>query len=374
MADAFLPERAAPFPEIPEDVEPEAVRRNRAASGLAPEGETTRSGFGDVAHVEGLARKAQDYARGARATNTNRAYAADWRHFTGWCVKTGLAPLPANPQVIGVYISALATLAGVASKAGSSVATIERRVAGLLWNYRQRGQSLDRTDPHIREVLAGIRRKHGRPPTQKEPVLGDDLPRLLETLGRDLRGLRDRAILLVGFAGGLRRSEIVGLDHGEAQTDEGSGWVEILEGGALLHIKGKTGWRDVEIGRGSNDLTCPVAALELWIRLARIEHGPIFRRVSRDGQRALIHRLNDRHVAKLVQRTAGAAGLRGDLLEAERRLCFGGHSLRAGLASSAEVDERHVQRQLGHASAEMTRRYQRRKDRFRVNLTKSAGL
>ena len=227
---------------------------------------------------------------------------------------------------------------------------------------------------HIREVLAGIRRKHGRPPAQKEPVLGDDLPRLLETLGRDLRGLRDRAILLVGFAGGLRRSEIVGLDHGEAQTDEGSGWVEILEGGALLHIKGKTGWRDVEIGRGSNDLTCPVAALELWIRLARIEHGPIFRRISRDGQRSLIHRLNDRHVAKLVQRAAVAAGLRGDLPEGERRLCFGGHSLRAGLASSAEVDERHVQRQLGHASAEMTRRYQRRKDRFRVNLTKAAGL
>ena len=374
MADGFLPERAAPFPEIPEDVEPEAVRRNRAARGMSHEGETTGSGFGDVAHMEGLARKAQDYARGARATNTNRAYAADWRHFTGWCAKTGLAPMPANPQVIGVYISALANPAGVGSKAGSSVATIERRLAGLLWNYRQRGQSLDRTDPHIREVLAGIRRKHGRPPAQKEPVLGDDLPRLLETLGRDLRGLRDRAILLVGFAGGLRRSEIVGLDHGEAQTDEGSGWVEILEGGALLHIKGKTGWRDVEIGRGSNDLTCPVAALELWIRLARIEHGPIFRRISRDGQRSLIHRLNDRHVAKLVQRAAVAAGLRGDLPEGERRLCFGGHSLRAGLASSAEVDERHVQRQMGHASAEMTRRYQRRKDRFRVNLTKAAGL
>jgi len=374
MADGFLPERAVPFPSVPEDIDP--APRSRREPAAADDADlpavVVGDGFGNVAAVEGVARTARDYARGARATNTNRAYAADWRAFTGWCGKTGVAPLPASPQAVGLYLAALA--AGAGRRAGVSVATIERRLSGLLWNFRQRGQDLDRADPHIREVLAGIRRRHGHPPVQKEPVLGDDILRMIETLGRDLRGLRDRAILLIGFAGGLRRSEIVGLDLGAEETTEGTGWVEFLAGGALLHVKGKTGWRDVEIGRGSNDLTCPVAALELWIKFGRIEHGPVFRRVSRDGRRALVERLNDRHVARLVQRTAAAAGLRGDLPEGERRARFGGHSLRAGLATSAEAEERHVQRQLGHASAEMTRRYQRRRDRFRVNLTKAAGL
>ena len=233
---------------------------------------------------------------------------------------------------------------------------------------------LDRRDRHIASVLAGIRRRHARPPVQKDAIGPDDLRAMLATLGHDLRGLRDRAMLLVGFAGALRRSELVGLDRAKDDTLDGSGWVEILDAGALVTLRGKTGWRAVEIARGSSDATCPVQALERWLAFAKIEVGPLFTAVSHDGARALDRRLNDRHVARLVQRTALAAGLRPDLPEAERRALFAGHSLRTGLATSAEIDERHVQKQLGHASAEMTRRYQRRRDRFRVNLTKAAGL
>jgi integrase len=181
-------------------------------------------------------------------------------------------------------------------------------------------------------------------------------------------------MLLIGFAGGLRRSEITGLDLGRDQSEDGRGWIEIFDKGALVTLRGKTGWREVEIGRGSSDATCPVAALEAWLRLGRIAHGPVFRRVTGGGRTVGVDRLNDREVARLVKRTALAAGVRGDLSEGERRAAFAGHSLRAGLASSAEVDERYVQKQLGHASAEMTRRYQRRRDRFRVNLTRAAGL
>ncbi|KDB04715.1 hypothetical protein U879_05340, partial [Defluviimonas sp. 20V17] len=123
-----------------------------------------------------------------------------------------------------------------------------------------------------------------------------------------------------------------------------------------------------------SDQTCPVHALTQWLDFAKIDFGPVFTRISRDGRRALESRLSDKHVARLVKRAAMSAGLRPDLPEAERVALFSGHSLRAGLASSAEVDERYVQKQLGHASAEMTRRYQRRRDRFRVNLTKAAGL
>ncbi|MGR3199538.1 MAG: tyrosine-type recombinase/integrase, partial [Paracoccus sp. (in: a-proteobacteria)] len=115
-------------------------------------------------------------------------------------------------------------------------------------------------------------------------------------------------------------------------------------------------------------------ALEQWLHYARIGFGPLFVSVSRDGRQATSRRLGDKHVARLVKQTVRDAGLRPDLPEAERLRLYAGHSLRAGLASSAELEERHVQKQLGHASAEMTRRYQRRRDRFRVNLTRAAGL
>ncbi len=326
----------------------------------------------DLAHLAPLAETARTYARSAKAENTQHAYAADWRHYTAWCMRRGVAPLPPNPQAIGLYIADLAVGSG---RAGRNPATIARRLSGLAWMFRQRGAPLDRADPHIKEVLAGIRRQHGRPPQQKEALTAEDVLAMAETLGRaDLRALRDRAILLLGFAGGLRRSELVGLDLGRDHTQEGRGWIEMLEAGVVLHIKGKTGWREVEVGKGSADLSCPVVALATWIRLGRVDHGPVFRRVSRDGKRALLERLTDRHVARLVQATAMAAGVRGDLPEGERKTLFAGHSLRAGLATSAEVEERYVQKQLGHASAEMTRRYQRRRDRFRVNLTKAAGL
>ena len=197
---------------------------------------------------------------------------------------------------------------------------------------------------------------------------------MITTLPFDLRGLRDRAILLLGYAGGLRRSEIVSLDVHKDDTPDSGGWIEIMDGGALLTLNAKTGWREVEIGLGSSDQTCPVQTLEQWLHFARIDFGPVFVRTSRDGKRALETRLNDKHVARLIKRCVLDAGVRGELPEKERLALYSGHSLRAGLASSAEVDERYVQKHLGHASAEMTRRYQRRRDRFRVNLTKAAGL
>ena len=322
--------------------------------------------------LDRLVETARDYARRAVSENTLKACAKDWAHFARWCRMRGTDPLPPSPELIGLYI---ADLAAPQSKAPAlSVSSIERRLSGLGWGYAQRGERLDRKDRHIATVLAGIRRKHARPPVQKEAILPEDIRDMLVTLPHDLRGLRDRAILLIGFAGGLRRSEIVSLDHGRDDTPDSGGWVEILDDGAVLTLRGKTGWREVEIGRGSSDQTCPVHALTQWLHYARIDFGPIFVAVSRNGLKATPDRLSDKHVARLIKSTVREAGIRPDLSEAERIKLYSGHSLRAGLASSAEVDERYVQKQLGHASAEMTRRYQRRRDRFRVNLTKAAGL
>ena len=342
------------------------------------------------AHVAGsgtldrLVDTARGYARAAASDNTLKAYAKDWAHFARWCRLRGVEPLPPSAEMIGLYLADLAsgsspspsqsTFRPQSASRPLSVSTIERRLSGLAWNYAQRGFTFERKNRHIATVLAGIKRKHARPPVQKEAILAEDILAMVATLPYDLRGLRDRAILLNGYAGGMRRSEIVSLDVHKDDTPDSGGWIEIFDKGALLTLNAKTGWREVEIGRGSSDQTCPVQALEQWLHFAKIDFGPVFVGTSRDGKRASETRLNDKHVARLIKRTVLDAGIRSELPEKERLALFSGHSLRAGLASSAEVDERYVQKHLGHASAEMTRRYQRRRERFRVNLTKAAGL
>ena len=321
--------------------------------------------------LQNLAEAARGYANNRDSANTARAYASDRRQFERWCRRQGFDPDDPDPQNVGLYLAAGAAGKGIPQAA---VSTLERRLAALTAKYRSAGTPLDRGDRHIVDVMAGIRRGHAKPPRQKEALFAEDLLAMLALLRTDLRGLRDRAILLIGFAGGLRRSEIVGLDVAAGQTEDATGWIDILPDGLLLTIRGKTGWRAVEIAPGSTEKTCPVAALKLWLHLGRIPHGPVFRRLLKTNAGVTADRLSDKHVARLVKRLALAAGVRGDLSEGDRALAFAGHSLRAGLASSAEVDEGDIQRQLGHASAEMTRRYKRRRERFRVNLTKAAGL
>lgn len=323
--------------------------------------------------LERLIDTARDYASKATSENTNKAYKKDWAHFSSWCRRRGANTTPPSPALVGLYITECASPQN--GSPGLAVSTIERRLSGLSSNYRQRGMSLDLRDRHIATVWAGIKNQHRKPPSQKEAVLIEDILDMVSLLSFDLRDLRDRAILLVGYAGGLRRSEIVGLDVGKEETEDGRGWVEIEKGGAVINLRGKTGWREVEIGRGSSDATCPVHALEQWLHYAKLAHGPVFRRVSQDSTKVLAARLSDKHVARLIKRLVLESGVGPEKLSDEERVkLFSGHSLRAGLASGAEVDERYVQKQLGHASAEMTRRYQRRRDRFRVNLTKAAGL
>ena len=149
--------------------------------------------------LDRLVETARDYARQAASENTRSAYAKDWAHFTRWCRMRGTDPLPSSSQLIGLSIADLAAPQG--RSPALSVSSIERRLSGLAWGYAQRGQRLDRKDRHIATVLAGIRRRHARPPVQKEAILPGDLRDMLATLPHDLRGLRDRAILLIGCAG-----------------------------------------------------------------------------------------------------------------------------------------------------------------------------
>ena len=163
-----------------------------------------------------------------------------------------------------------------------SVSTIERRLSGLTWHYQQRGIALDRKDRHIATVLAGIKRKHARPPVQKEAVLAEDILAMIATLSLACETMRDRAILLVGYAGGLRRSEIVSLDFGRDDTEDGKGWIKIADQGLILTFHSKTGWREVEIGRGSSDAKIDLSRcmrLNNGSTIAKIDFGPLFQRV-----------------------------------------------------------------------------------------------
>ncbi|MCA3630546.1 MAG: site-specific integrase, partial [Methylobacterium sp.] len=224
-----------------------------------------------------LAETARDYAAARSSDNTRKAYRSDWALFARWCRRRGFDAREPSPEVVGLFLAASASGEGLVKAA---VSTIERRLAAITTTYSSAGTPLPRQDRHIVDVMAGIRRQHARPPRQKEALLAEDILAMIDTLPQDLRGYRDRAILLIGFAGGLRRSEIVGLDCGPDQMTDSGGWIEIVKDGALLGIRGKTGWREVEIGRGSSERSCPVHALDTCLELGRIAHGPVFRRMG----------------------------------------------------------------------------------------------
>ncbi|PYE91463.1 hypothetical protein C8J35_1485 [Rhizobium sp. PP-F2F-G38] len=162
---------------------------------------------------------------------------------------------PPHPQTVGLYITAYASgsVAGTTARSAKANAgsTIERRLSSLSWNIAQRGLALDRKDRHIATVMAGIRNSHAKRPVQKDAVLANDIIAMIATLDHGtLRGLRDRAMLLTSYAGGLRRFEIVGFNVKADQPEDGRGWIEILDLGMLVTLRRKTGWREVEIGRG----------------------------------------------------------------------------------------------------------------------------
>ena len=136
--------------------------------------------------LDRLVDTARDYAKASTAQNTNKAYAADWKHFARWCRLKGTDPLPPAPEMIGLYLTDLAAPTGASP--ALSVATIERRLSGLAWHYAQRGFTLDRNDRHIATVLAGIKRKHARPPMQKEAILPQDIFAMVATLPFDCAG------------------------------------------------------------------------------------------------------------------------------------------------------------------------------------------
>ncbi|MCK8786579.1 tyrosine-type recombinase/integrase [Roseomonas sp. NAR14] len=303
-----------------------------------------------VAVVEAEVQAARDFADAARAAGTRRAYAADWRRFQAWCAARGVAPLPADPRAVATFLAAEAA-------AGILPPTVNRRLAAIGHAHRQAGhpapQRSEGAAP-ILEVMAGIRRSRVAPPRKAKAADGDVLRDLLRAIpGDDLRARRDRAMLAIGMAAALRRSELVAL-----RVED----VERRPEGVMLRI-----WRSKTDQEGQGALVAvpegerlrPVAHLDAWLEAAGITEGPLFRTVTRAG-RVLDRAPCDREVARLVARTAAAAGYdpKG----------FAGHSLRAGFitaAARAGATVFRIQDVSRHKSLQVLAGYVREEQAFR---------
>jgi integrase len=302
-----------------------------------------------------LIESARDYMAQANAPNTARAYGADWRTFAGWCESKGLDPMPPSPQAIALY---LAAHAGVLK-----VSTLQRRMSGIVHAARHEGHDVDTRHPALRDLWRGIKRAHGSAPNRKAPTLTPDVLAMLAALPDSLQGKRDRAVILAGFAGAFRRSELAALDLAD---------IAFSGDGAVITLRrSKTDQdgegRKVGIPFGSHGRSCPVLALRAWIEAAGLSGGRLFRSVNRHGQPG--GSLSPYAVALIVKRAAERVGL--------DPATFAGHSLRAGFATSAaraDVSERGIMEQGRWRSLTVARGYIRDGSLFRDNPAAKIGL
>jgi integrase len=302
---------------------------------------------------------AADYAKQALSRATLRAYAADWQDFTGWCQARGASALPADPTTVAAYLASM----GISH----SRATLRRRLAAIGRAHRMKGIAWMPSHPVIRDTLAGIFRKHGRPQRRAAAIGTIELKRLLASCDGSLTGQRDRALLLLGFAGALRRSELVAVQR-EHLTFIGDGM-------RLLIPRAKTdqGGEGAEIGipRGLKPETCPVRAMETWLRGSDCQYGPVFRKVDRWGtvERTALH---PDALPKILARHVAQAGLTASGLER-----LSAHGLRAGFiteAYKAGARDEAIMEHSRHRDVKTMRGYVRRAKLVSESPAKLVGL
>jgi site-specific recombinase XerD len=283
--------------------------------------------------------RARDYARASKSTNTLDAYAAAWEDFAEYCRNHRLAPLPADPGTLANYLAFLAD-------GEQRTATIQLKLAAISHRHRINHLPSPTKNEHVKAVMAGIRRKLGKPSEKKKPLSLANLRALVGTLAEDLSGRRDRAVILVGWAGAFRRSELVALDVGDVETSDR----------LVIRIRksktDQTGAGTVKVIPVLADPSLsPSLALRAWLTASGVTEGPLFRAVDQWGHLGA-RRLSDRSVALIIKSAASAAGLDPAL--------FAGHSLRSGFitqAAGAGVQSRDIMAQTGHKSETVMRGY-----------------
>lgn len=328
----------------------------------------------EAALPSALISAASDYIAAARAPNTRKAYARAWAAFTDWCERHGRASLPASLETVAAWMADLAT-------SGKTPATISAYTAAVVVAHRTAGHTLDRKSPLLADVWKGIRNDAAHAQRQARPITAPDLRSLLTAIGTARPSdARDAALIALGWAGALRRSELIGLDW--QQPGNGSGFVSIDERGITITLlRSKTSQAEaVTIAIPAQDMPAACAALAEWSRIAALKPGePVFRRVDH-WEHVGGDRLTGRSVARIIKtRVAFLARLRGFSADqaAELAAKCSGHSLRAGYATAAaqaDLPTHRIMQHTRHKSAEMVNRYIRESDKWTKSGLQGVGF
>ena len=291
--------------------------------------------------------------KSSKANNTLRAYKSDFRDFGAFCAKHGLSSLPSEPKIISLYLTHLSK--------NSKISTIRRRLVSISMVHKLKGYYLDIKHPIITENLLGIKRVKGSIQRGKKPLLISHLKSIINVINEqqneEIKKFRDRSIILIGFGGGFRRTELISIDYEDLEF--------VPEGLKITIRRSKTD----QFGEGMikglpyfpNEIYCPVTSLKKWLEISKIKSGPIFRRFSK-GSLLTENRLTDQSVVLLMKKYLDLAGIENKN--------FAGHSLRAGFATVAAesgADERSIMAMTGHKTTQMVRRYIREANIFKNN-------
>ena len=293
-----------------------------------------------ITDVKNLELETLKNLKNSKAHNTLRAYQADFKDFTKFCLKNGFNSMPSDPKIIALYLTHLSSF--------SKFSTLKRRLASIKVIHRLKGHYIDTKHPIIAENLMGIKRKMGVKQTSKKPILINDLKLIINVINKDeneYKKLQNKALILIGFAGGFRRSELVSIEYEDIEF--------VNEGVKILVQRSKTDQTGLGMMKAipyfQNKIYCPVTSLRDWISYSKISDGKIFK-------------ISDKTVALTIQKYALLAGL--------DKTKYAGHSLRSGFATSTAetgADERSIMAMTGHKTTQMVRRYIQEANLFKNN-------
>ena len=296
----------------------------------------------------------------SKAINTLRAYKSDFKDFGAFCAKHGLSSMPTEPKIISLYLTHLSK--------NLKISTLRRRLVSISMVHKIKGHYLDTKHPIIVENLMGIRRVKGSVQKGKKPLLINYLKSIINVINeqktKEIKKLRDKSIVLIGFGGGFRRSELISIDRED---------LEFVPEGLKITIKrSKTDQFGEGMVKGlpyfNNEIYCPVKNLKKWLEISEIKSGPIFRRFSK-GSLLTDKRLTDQTVVLIMKKYLSFAGIENKN--------FSGHSLRSGFATVAAAsgaDERSIMQMTGHKTTQMVRRYIKEANLFKNNALNKIDL
>ena len=307
-----------------------------------------------ITDIKALQDQTLNNLKSSKANNTIRAYRSDFKDFSVFCAKNSLKSLPTDSKIVALYLTYL-------SSKDAKISTLRRRLVSIGVIHKLKGHYLDTKHPIIIENLMGIKRKIGSFQQGKKPILINQLKSIINVIdnekSKEIKKIRDKTLILIGFGGGFRRSELVSIDYNDVEL--------VPEGVKIVVRRSKTDQFGEGMVKGlpyfSNQNYCPVMHLKKWLELSNIKSGPLFRRFSK-SYKLNENRLTDQSVALLLKNYLNVAGIENKN--------YSGHSLRSGFATvSAEsgADERSIMAMTGHKTTQMVRRYIKEANLFKNN-------